>query len=490
MLFLTNNTERMRLDSSGNLGLGVTPSAWVAGFKVLQLGSTSSLYNLSASTVLNENSYNDGTNRYLTSNFATRYVQDSGTHKFFTAPSGTAGNAITFSERMTITNAGNVGIGTSSPSTILNVKSSSPEIRIQDNKDGSWTAGEVIGQVSFYHSDSSGGGSYTTGFIKNQNNRPGSNTLPEGDLIFGTAGGFTEAVERMRLNASGNLGLGVTPSAWSGLYKAQQINARAVLAGDSVQTVLANNWFTNSSGSSAYIASAAATAFSQDAGVFKWLNAPSGTAGNTISFTQAMTLDASGNLLVGTTGASGNLLIVNGSTRSMLQGSRTNAAFQVDNTNGAPTWLQTNLIGHYYTGSQDAVSLRVPSSSTANTGSYDIFQNGTHVWYAAGGSTTTGSTATERMRIDSAGNVLVGATTGYGLLNPRFEVTKATTDSAQQGFAALNLFGGTTALRRPFLQLNRSRGTTAGTFTAVSSGDTLGALAFGGADGTSFVSST
>jgi len=36
-------------------------------------------------------------------------------------------------------------------------------------------------------------------------------------------------------------------------------------------------------------------------GVHSWHNAPSGTAGNAISFTQAMTLDASGNLGVGTT---------------------------------------------------------------------------------------------------------------------------------------------------------------------------------------------
>jgi chorismate mutase len=41
-----------------------------------------------------------------------------------------------------------------------------------------------------------------------------------------------------------------------------------------------------------------------------WYTAPSGTAGNAISFTQAMTLDASGNLLVGTTSGPTNARFV------------------------------------------------------------------------------------------------------------------------------------------------------------------------------------
>jgi hypothetical protein len=40
-----------------------------------------------------------------------------------------------------------------------------------------------------------------------------------------------------------------------------------------------------------------------NAGAFTWNTAPSGTAGTTATFTQAMTLDASGNLLVGQTTA-------------------------------------------------------------------------------------------------------------------------------------------------------------------------------------------
>jgi hypothetical protein len=46
-----------------------------------------------------------------------------------------------------------------------------------------------------------------------------------------------------------------------------------------------------------------ATYYRQNVGQHRWFIAPSGTAGNTATFTQAMTLDASGNLLVGLTAA-------------------------------------------------------------------------------------------------------------------------------------------------------------------------------------------
>jgi hypothetical protein len=52
-----------------------------------------------------------------------------------------------------------------------------------------------------------------------------------------------------------------------------------------------------------YLTTASATRYSQQAGVHAWHIAPSGTADNAITFTQAMTLDASGNLLVGLTTA-------------------------------------------------------------------------------------------------------------------------------------------------------------------------------------------
>ena len=64
---------------------------------------------------------------------------------------------------------------------------------------------------------------------------------------------------------------------------------------------LEQNAFYNQSGTYSYVNTAAASDYYQTAGTHVWRNAPSGTAGNAITFTQALTLDASGNLLLGTT---------------------------------------------------------------------------------------------------------------------------------------------------------------------------------------------
>ena len=98
-----------------------------------------------------------------------------------------------------------------------------------------------------------------------------------------------------------NLGLGVTPSAWS-LGKALEVNA----VGNGLWTVgnaniylVSNTYY--ASGAYRYASTNPASAYEQDNSVHKWRIAPSGTAGNAITFTQAMTLTADGNLLVGTT---------------------------------------------------------------------------------------------------------------------------------------------------------------------------------------------
>jgi hypothetical protein len=124
--------------------------------------------------------------------------------------------------------------------------------------------------------------------------------------------GSTDAVI---IDASQNVGVGVTPSAW-GSKKALEVGN----AGSALFSVGANqNYLTSNSyfdGAFKYGATGTATAYQQYAGTHAWLNAASGSAGGTITFTQAMTLDASGNLLVGTTTKNGKLSVYGGAVSS------------------------------------------------------------------------------------------------------------------------------------------------------------------------------
>ena len=116
--------ERLRVDASGNVGIGRVPSAWAAGnFVGLQVGLGASIAGRAGAGTedqiyVSSNAYNDGAWKYIGTGAAANYYQDNGEHVWRTAGSGTAGNAISFSERMRIDNSGNVGIGTSNPTSI------------------------------------------------------------------------------------------------------------------------------------------------------------------------------------------------------------------------------------------------------------------------------------------------------------------------------------------------------------------------------------
>jgi hypothetical protein len=113
--FVTNGALRATLDASGNLGLGVTPSAWNSNTKAIQVSTAASFYGLTNNQArMGANHYYDtaGTFRYLTTAAASDYQQWNGVHAWYTAPSGTAGNAITFSQVMTLDASGNLLLGT------------------------------------------------------------------------------------------------------------------------------------------------------------------------------------------------------------------------------------------------------------------------------------------------------------------------------------------------------------------------------------------
>jgi hypothetical protein len=102
----------------------------------------------------------------------------------------------------------------------------------------------------------------------------------------------------MTLNANG-LGIGVTPSAWLAAVKALDIGSNALAAYSG--GITHNAYFDNTDSRWEYKGTGAASFYSVQGGLHAWYVAASGTANTAITTfsSAAMTLDASGNLLVG-----------------------------------------------------------------------------------------------------------------------------------------------------------------------------------------------
>jgi hypothetical protein len=127
--------------------------------------------------------------------------------------------------------------------------------------------------------------------------------FPAADTIAFAEGG----VEAARLDSSGNFGLGVVPPASGayGLYVSGAVGGYSAItagaSGGDYGRIGYGFRITGSSGVYNYNASDFASQLSFSSGGFQFFTAPSGTAGNAISFTQAMTLDATGRLLIAKT---------------------------------------------------------------------------------------------------------------------------------------------------------------------------------------------
>ncbi|MCA6468801.1 MAG: hypothetical protein IM591_00240 [Chitinophagaceae bacterium] len=190
------------VDNNNAVSIGNTASSWRSGANAIQFGTNryGSLWQQSSGAVdLSFAAYENGTNTFAyttTGDAPTLYQQVTGNHAWYNAPSGTAGNTITWNERMRITAAGDVGIGTTSPTNKFHVVGNI----FADNANGTiiMRNGDATNQQQIRMRMSG-----NDGILDVTRN---SGTAP--NLIFGT-----EATEKMRIDNNGNVGIGTASPA-------------------------------------------------------------------------------------------------------------------------------------------------------------------------------------------------------------------------------------------------------------------------------------
>ena len=113
-------TTAVTIDGSQNVGVGAVPAAWVlSGMQALQV-KNASIAGYSNSAYFSTNTYYSSGWKYIATDYATQYQQNTGQHQWYVAASGTAGNAISFTQAMTLDASGNLLVGQTSVSQTAN----------------------------------------------------------------------------------------------------------------------------------------------------------------------------------------------------------------------------------------------------------------------------------------------------------------------------------------------------------------------------------
>ena len=420
---ITNTNERMRIDSIGNVGIGVIPEATSTSHTALQIGgnaiiSSYKTQGTSGEVDFGHNFYyaQSGLDKYISTDEATKFRLTSGHFRFFTAPSGTAGNTVTFTERFTILQGGNVGIGSTNPGYKLDVNGTlgvhgnatfnNVNLSLYSNSYGSTGLLRIFGtdaveklQIGTLNS--------TTAFLYSPAN--------VGQIIY--AGGS----QNIWHLASGNVGIGASPSFKLDVSGTTRVTGVARF--DSTLTFNGNQSIeTVGQSDSLYINPNA--------------NLHLGTAATDHTYIGAsgrnVTINATTTAIAGQLNASGNLVVTGTSTFNIDGDSQ----FKIEDAGTNAVMLRTGASDELYFGSNNTWQLRFLANGSAievqngidfnpNTDSSSALGTTSQRWSnlftdaaTVGGTLTAGVfKASGDLDLYSGGNKLIGATnTNIGLL--------------------------------------------------------------------------
>ena len=225
IVFATNNTERLRITSAGGVGIGTDTPYVNSSFTSLSIGG-SGKYGL---IELNKSDGVAGSwiDVYGTNGNGDLRITTAGTSGAITFWTGGS-----FTEKLRITSAGRMGVGTNDPAALLEVRDSenatqgNAQIRISKGVGGGAAPTSVSRANSYLHI---GGSEYNTSFGRYNiafgytNDEVGSGIpayigfvetslsgYTQGDLVFGTrenTNATGNPAERLRITSAGNVGI-------------------------------------------------------------------------------------------------------------------------------------------------------------------------------------------------------------------------------------------------------------------------------------------
>ena len=144
--FETSGSDRFKIDSSGHAGLGVTPDdSWPSNgdFRAFQIGTGACVFGRGSGDEdrggIAVNYYHTGSaEKYLANGNASGMLLNDGDIDFFVAAANSSGvdAAMSKTTAMRIAVDGDIGIGTLDPNRTIEIKKSSPGIRLEETSSG------------------------------------------------------------------------------------------------------------------------------------------------------------------------------------------------------------------------------------------------------------------------------------------------------------------------------------------------------------------